>query len=145
MAAVAGAIAGMLGEELLPANEELLIENGGDLFSAFNKRERLRFMLVIRPSPGKSGQDPTGSGLGAMYVVRNSWAPLTKEKLMPLLSSHLIPALADAVATACGNRIKAADLAPTIDLATQIAGIKGVVSVIANKMAVWGEIELVKL
>lgn len=147
MAAVAGAIAGMLGEELLPANEELLIENGGDLFLRLQQTRTVAlyagnspfsWKIGIKIQPGQAWGLCTSSGtVGPAYSEGKADAAVV---LAP------DPALADAVATACGNRIKkAADLAPTIDFATQIAGIKGVVLVIANKMAVWGEIELVKL
>ncbi len=147
MAAVAGAIAGLLGEELLPANPELLIENGGDLFlhvkqprtvAIYAGNSPFSWKTGIKIQPGQAWGLCTSSGtVGPSYSEGKADAAV-------ILAPD--PALADAVATACANRIKtAADLASTIEFAAQIAGVTGAVLIIGEKMAVWGGIELVKL
>ncbi|HZJ83686.1 MAG TPA: hypothetical protein VFD57_07745 [Clostridia bacterium] len=55
-------------------------------------------------------------------------------------------ALADAVATAIGNRIKSIDnIQAVIDSSQNIKGINGLMIIMEDKLGVWGDIELVKL
>jgi ApbE superfamily uncharacterized protein (UPF0280 family) len=55
-------------------------------------------------------------------------------------------ALADAVATALGNRVRSsADLGRGLDQAKEIAGVVGAVIIVGDKLAAWGEIELTEL
>ncbi|HBK68776.1 MAG TPA: hypothetical protein DEB05_13005 [Firmicutes bacterium] len=147
MAAVAGAIAGMLGKKLLSSNKELLIENGGDLFLFVQKSREVAiyagnspfsWKTGLRIQPGKAWGLCTSSGtVGPSYSQGQADAVV-------ILSPD--PALADAVATATANRIKKPfDLQKAIDFASQIPGISGVVSICGSQMAVWGEIELVNL
>lgn len=147
MAAVAGAIAGLLGEELLPSNEELLIENGGDLFLRIQQprvvgiyagNSPFSWKIGLKIQPGQAWGLCTSSGtVGPSYSKGKADAAV-------ILSPD--PALADAVATACANRIKqAADLSSTTEFAARIAGVKGVLLIIGGQLAVWGEVELAKL
>lgn len=54
--------------------------------------------------------------------------------------------LADAVATATGNRVKESkDIKKAINFARSIGGIDGVVVIIEDKMGAWGNVNLVKL
>jgi hypothetical protein len=55
-------------------------------------------------------------------------------------------ALADAAATAIGNRIHSRqDISAGIEFAKRIAGVSGVMIVIAEKVGVWGDMEMVVL
>ncbi|MHB0885091.1 MAG: UPF0280 family protein, partial [Bacillota bacterium] len=52
-------------------------------------------------------------------------------------------ALADAAATAVGNRVKAPeDLKAGLRLASRIEGVLGAVVIVGDQMGVWGEVEL---
>jgi hypothetical protein len=54
--------------------------------------------------------------------------------------------LADAAATAVGNRVRSsADLERGLDRAKEIAGVVGAVIIVGDKLAAWGEIELTEL
>ena len=56
------------------------------------------------------------------------------------------PPLADAAATALGNRVmKRADLEHAAHWAEQIGGILGGVVIVKDAMATWGDIELVEV
>jgi ApbE superfamily uncharacterized protein (UPF0280 family) len=51
--------------------------------------------------------------------------------------------LADAAATAIGNRVKqASDIAGAIDFSKSISGLRGVIIIMGDSMGVWGEVKL---
>jgi len=53
-------------------------------------------------------------------------------------------ALADAVATGAGNLVKTGqDLMKAVDYAKNIPGISGIIIIKHEKMAVWGEMEII--
>ncbi len=55
-------------------------------------------------------------------------------------------ALADAAATALGNRIHTAgDLAAGIEFGRTIPGVLGLLAIIGERMAAWGELEIVRI
>ena len=55
-------------------------------------------------------------------------------------------ALADAAATAIGNRVRTAtDIEPALDFGLAIAGVRGVAIILGNRMGLRGELELVPL
>jgi uncharacterized protein len=54
--------------------------------------------------------------------------------------------LADAAATAIGNRVSvAADIDPAIQWGRSIEGVSGILIVLGKKMGMWGQMELVPL
>ena len=55
-------------------------------------------------------------------------------------------ALADAAATALGNRIQeAADIGSGLDFARQLPGVLGAAAVLGEHLGAWGEVELTRL
>ena len=55
-------------------------------------------------------------------------------------------ALADAAATAVGNRVKhRRDIQAAIEFARSISGIMGIVVIIGREMGAWGAVELLSL
>ena len=55
-------------------------------------------------------------------------------------------ALADAVATALGNRVQGPDdLAQALDWVQGVPGVLGALVVKGSRLAAWGEVELVRL
>jgi ApbE superfamily uncharacterized protein (UPF0280 family) len=147
MAAVAGAVAQSVAEDLLPWSPAVIIENGGDCYlslqdvvtvgvyagpdSPFRDRlalrfERHRFPLAICTSSGTIGHSLSFGKADAVTVVARD------------------AALADAAATAICNRVKTRqDVAPALEAARCIAGIEGVLVTIRDKLGVWGDMELV--
>jgi hypothetical protein len=148
MAAVAGAIAERVGQGLLAHSEEVVVENGGDIFMkttapataaiyAGNSPLSLKVGLKIdcggRPrsvctSSGTVGHSLSFGKADAVCIVSRSCA------------------LADAAATAVGNRVRSArDIPPAIEFARTIRGVEGVVVIVGAQLGAWGDIELVEI
>ncbi|NLY89580.1 MAG: UPF0280 family protein [Firmicutes bacterium] len=148
MAAVAGAIAEMLGNALQEAGvDEFFIENGGDLFFT-RKKPRLiavyagsspfSWRLGLKIPPGKPLSVCTSSGtVGPSFSMGRADAAV-------VLSPD--GALADAAATAAANRVRGpADLEKTAEYIGAIPGVTGVLLICGETLAAWGDIELADL
>jgi len=148
MAAVAGAIAEAVGEALLPASPELIIENGGDIFLASSRPRRVglyagrspfsgRLGLRIGPPLAPLGMCPSSGPVGHAVSFGEADAVV-------VLSPDA--ALADAGATAVGNRVTGKDDVPrALEFASGIEGIIGVLIVCGDQLGAWGQVELVPL
>ena len=148
MAAVAGAIAESTGRDLLAFTPEILVENGGDIYLKISKKRLVgvyagqsalskRIALEIMP-----GETPLGICTSS-GTVGHSLSLGTADAVIVLSPST---ALADAAATALCNMVKAADDIPqTIEKAQSIAGLRGLVVIMGDKMGVWGKIRIVPL
>jgi len=148
MAAVAGAIAWAIGERLRGAEEEAIIENGGDIYIAsraeriaaiFAGRSPFSMRIGIRISPDRTPISIcTSSGtVGPSLSFGHADA---------VAIAGRDGALADAAATAIANLVKApADLEPALDAALAIEGVEGVVAIIGDRLAARGAIELVEI
>lgn len=147
MAAVAGAIAGMVGSDFdLKTEPELVIENGGDIYLRSHK-ERVIAVFPGKNSPfcGKLGVlfQPQPEGLGICTSSGTIGHSLSLGKADAVMVTASDPALADAAATAGANRVQhSTDLPKAIDFLQAIPGIKGALIIKNQKIAVWGEIEL---
>jgi len=148
MAAVAGAVAEYVGRALLETSRDVIVENGGDLFvssredrtvsvyagnSPFSNRLGLRIRgadtpLGVCTSSGTVGHSTSFGKSDAVCVL----APDT--------------ALADAAATAAGNRIRGAgDIQKGLDFLGSLPGVTGGLIIVKEKMGAWGAVELVKI
>jgi len=148
MAAVAGAIAHFVGTDLLDYSDEVLVENGGDIFvktkrpatvSIFAGTSPLtnRLGLVLKPERMPMGVC-TSSG-----TVGHSLS-LGKADAVCIITSSA--SIADAAATALANRVTSkSKLANAIDSVRESEGIRGGVVIIGETVASWGEIELTHL
>lgn len=149
MAAVAGAIAHAVGERLHAESAEVLVENGGDLFIKTTRQRTIalyagtdspfsmRLGLRIPPEQTPLGLCTSSGTVGHSLSFGKSDAAV-------VLATDA--ALADAAATALGNRIQtAADIEPAFEWIQTINGISGAVILIGDKMGAWGEVELVTL
>ena len=148
MAAVAGAIAQNVGTGLLKFTDQVIVENGGDIYLKTNRpvtvsvfagtsrlSERFGLRIPVKHMPvgicSSSGTVGHSLSMGSADVVC-------------LVSSSA--AMADGAATSLGNRIKRkADLENVAVWAGGNKDIMGGVVIINNRMVTWGEIELVKL
>ena len=148
MASVAGAIAQYAGRGLMRITDQVIVENGGDIFL-------------------KAGRPVTVSIFAGDSVFSERFGMLIPERQMPLgvcsssarvghslsmgiadvvciLSSSA--ALADGAATALGNRIMAKkDIEKIADWANEIEGVLGGAAIVEDSMATWGDVELVEL
>src|SRR5690554_2775879 len=148
MAAVAGALAGMLGESLLAVGvNELFIENGGDLFFTRQKPRIIAVYAGRSPFSWKVGlKVTTGEPLSICTSAGTVGPSLSMGKADAAVIVSPDAALADAVATAAGNKIhKSSALAKTAEYIASVPGISGVLLICGTKLAAWGEIELVNL
>ena len=148
MAAVAGAIAEAVGRDLLAYSPEIIVENGGDIFLKISSKRLVGIYAGQSPFTKKialeimPGETPLGIGTSS-GTVGHSLSLGVADAVIVLSSSA---ALADAAATALGNMVKAADDIPrVIEEAQSIEGLDGMVTIIGDKMSVWGKIRIVPL
>ena len=148
MAAVAGAIAQMVGEDLLHYSPEVIVENGGDIWanvrepatvSVFAGRSAFSKNLGIALTPAMS---PCGICSSSGRFGRSF--SFGKADIATIIADTA--ALADAVATATCNMVQSdSDCAKAVSFATSISGVKGALVIYWDTMAVQGTIELTEI
>ncbi|MBU0990738.1 MAG: UPF0280 family protein [Proteobacteria bacterium] len=148
MAAVAGAIAQYVAEGLLDLADQVIVENGGDIFLKANRPLTVSVFAGASSLSGRFGllipirQMPLGV-CSSSATVGHSLSQGITDVVCALSSSA---ALADGAATALGNRVKKKkDLEQVAKWADQIQGILGGLVIVGDTMATWGDIELVEL
>jgi ApbE superfamily uncharacterized protein (UPF0280 family) len=146
MASVAGAVSEFVGSDLLDQTENLIIENGGDIFI------RAKNKLTVAIYAGESTLS-----YKVNIIVKPEETPLgictSSATVGPSLSFGIADAvcvisrsatLADAAASAIGNRIKTKkDIKPALDYGMKIPGVKGIVIISGNDMGAIGEVEFI--
>ena len=148
MAAVAGAIAGRVGTDLLQYTPEVIVENGGDIFLKVQKPITVGVFAGVSPLSLKVGlqiddiDDPfaicTSSG-----TVGHSLSMGNADAVCVMADSG---ALADAIATAAGNRVHSKkEINTAVDFGSTVSGVKGMAVVVADQIGVWGQWQLVPL
>ena len=148
MASVAGAIAEYVGKRLLKKTNQVIVENGGDLFLKANRPVTVSIFAGTSPLSEKIGLVipprlmPAGVA-SSSGTVGHSFS-MGKADVGCILSPSA--ALADAAATALCNRIQGPkDLNRIDEWARGIKGILAALVILGDKMATWGEIELIAL
>lgn len=147
MAAVAGAIADFIGRELLTYSDEVIIENGGDIFIKCKVSKRIgiycgekskfnnKLIIEIKPEDTPLGICTSSGTVGHSLSFGHTDATTVIAETATL---------ADALATKVGNIVKTEDdITKGIEFAKNISGTKGIIIVIGEKMAVWGDVKLV--
>ena len=145
MAAVAGAIAECVGKELLEFSPEIIVENGGDIFLKILKKRVVGIYAGSSPLTGKIGLEinPQDTPLGICTSSGTVGHSLSSGKADAVVVLAGSAALADAAATAIGNRAKqATDIDKALNFARGIGGLKGAVVIIGDKVGAWGEVKL---
>jgi ApbE superfamily uncharacterized protein (UPF0280 family) len=148
MAAVAGAVAGAVGRALREQCAEVIVENGGDIFLASREERVAAVFAGESPLSMKLGLKlpPCPDGCGLATSSGTVGPSLSFGKADAAVAFAADAALADAAATAIGNRVKTPDdLASAMDFAEGIPGISGALAIIGENLAAWGEMELVEL
>ncbi len=148
MAAVAGAIAEAVSRDLLPLSNEVIIENGGDIYLSTAKERVIGIYAGSSPLSMKigivieSGKTPLGICTSSGTVGHS--LSFGKADAVCVLSKS--GALADAAATAIGNIIQQGkDIRRGLERGKEIAGISGVLIISGEKMGTWGDIRLIEL
>jgi ApbE superfamily uncharacterized protein (UPF0280 family) len=148
MAAVAGAVAEYVARGLAELSDEVIVENGGDIFMVGATERTLR--LHAGPSPLS---DRVGIVLDAgLMPVAACTSSATVGPSVSLGSADAAcviadsGALADAVASALGNRVHSAeDVHVAIDAVKGIPGVRGLIVVVGETLGAWGVARLVAL
>jgi len=148
MAAVAGAIAESVGRELNKYSHQVVVENGGDIFintdfplvaAIFAGRSPLSMKVGINVPPARPGLSLCTSSA----TVGHSLSRGSADAVCVIARSC---ALADAAATAIGNRIRSPrDIQPVINDSQHIDGVMGIVAILGSELGAWGQVELVPL
>jgi len=148
MAAVAGVISEMMGEKLLKYCSEVIVENGGDIYLKSNTERNIavfagaskfskKIAIKIKAEETPLGICTSSGTVGPSLSFGCADAVVIKAKNA---------ALADAAATAAANRVKTGDdLIKAVDFVKDIDEITGILAVKEDKMAVWGNIEIVPI
>ncbi len=145
MAAVAGAIAEYVGRELLDFSPEIIVENGGDIFIKTIRKRTVGVYAGESPLTGKIGLEiePRDTPLGICTSSGTVGHSVSYGRADAVVVVSTSAALADAAATAIGNRVQNhEDINNAIELGRGIDGLKGILIIIGEKVGVWGNIKL---
>jgi ApbE superfamily uncharacterized protein (UPF0280 family) len=145
MAAVAGAIAECVGRELLTYTAEIIVENGGDIFLKIKKDRVVGIYAGASPLTGKLGLE-IEAGTTPLGICTSSGTvghSLSFGRADAVVVVAAAASLADAAATAIGNRVKKPeDIDTALEFARSIGDLRGTVIVIGEKIGVQGDIKL---
>lgn len=146
MASVAGAISEFVGYDLFDATENLIIENGGDIF--LRSKNKLRVAIYAGESTlsyivnlvVKTEDTPLGICTSSATVGPS--LSFGKADAVCVISTSAT--LADAAASAIANRVKSKkNIKFALDYGIKIPGVKGIVIICGNDMGAIGEVEFV--
>ncbi len=146
MASVAGAVADMVADDLSPLSEEVIVENGGDIHLRSTRERRVgvfagdspwsgRLALKVDPTP------PEGMGIcTSSATVGPSYSAGVADCALVVAECA---ALADAAASALGNRAKDAErMEEAMEAVMEIAGVMGCLLVLGERLGVRGDLRL---
>ena len=148
MAAVAGALAARVGRQLAPLSPEVIVENGGDIFLAIQQPATVALFAGQSPLSHRVGLhlDPSLSPLGVCTSSASVGHSLSFGRADAACVLAESAALADAAATALGNRVQGPDtIAFALAWAAALPDILGAVVIVGEKLGAWGRVELVPL
>lgn len=148
MAAVAGAIAEHVGHGLLSYSDEVIVENGGDVFikadspvtvAIYAGGSPLSMQIGLRvDSARKALSVCTSSG-----TVGHSFS-LGMADAVSVVSESC--SLADAAATSICNQIRSkADIQKAVDFGKSIKGVAGLIVIMGDEIGMWGKLEIVPI
>ncbi|MBN3033218.1 MAG: UPF0280 family protein [Candidatus Saganbacteria bacterium] len=148
MAAVAGALAQFVGRELRQFSDELIVENGGDIYLKINQPRKVgifagpspfseKIALELEPRPRPFSVCTSSGTVGPSFSFG-------KADAVVVIAENAL--LADAAATAVGNAVtEAADIEKGLKLAKKIRGLDGVLIIKGDQLGALGKIRIVPL
>lgn len=145
MAAVAGAFSKFVGQELLRFSDEIIVENGGDIFLRSLKARSIGIYAGHSPLSNQLALRIYGSEAPCGICTSSGTVghSLSFGKADAAVVIHPDASVADACATALGNKVsKAEDIEPALEEISRIAGFKGALVIIGEALGAIGEIEL---
>lgn len=148
MAAVAGAMSKLVGQRLLELSNEVIVENGGDIFLKSDKDRTIGIYAGKSPLSRKialrinKNQTPCGICTSSGTVGHS----LSFGKTDAALVIHPDASVADASATALGNSVKKAeDIEGALSHINKIPGIRGALVIIGEAFGAIGDIEICRI
>lgn len=148
MAAVAGAIAEKVGKELLKFSQEVVVENGGDIFLSIQHPVKVALYAGASPFSLKLALDidPNQTPLGICTSAGTVGPSLSFGRADAICVVSKSAAVADAFATSIGNLIKTAgDIKKGIAFAQEHKEIEGVIIVSGDHIGIWGKVKVIAL
>lgn len=145
MAAVAGAIAECVGRELLGFSPEIIVENGGDIYLKILRKRMVGIFAGDSLLTGKIGLEiePEDTPLGICTSSGTVGHSLSYGRPDAVVALSASTALADAAATAIGNRVnQSTDIDAAIEYGRNIDGLKGIVIIVGKSVGAWGDVKL---
>ncbi len=145
MAAVAGAIAQMVGEDLAALSKEVIVENGGDNYIRSASDRVVSIYAGNSPLSGKVGLlvHATETPLGICTSSGTVGPSISLGKADAAVVVAASAALADAAATTVGNAVFTTDDIPrALEIAQGINRLIGAVIIKDDHMGVWGKLEI---
>lgn len=147
MAAVAGAVSKYTGRHLLQFTEEILVENGGDIFIKSKQDRRILVYAGSSTLSNKLALLVPGNNLELGICTSSGTVghslSFGKADAAVILSRDVV--LADAAATSVGNIVKDKECIESgIEYAMSIEGVVGVLIIVGDKMGICGDIEIIK-
>jgi ApbE superfamily uncharacterized protein (UPF0280 family) len=148
MAAIAGAIAEHVGLGLLNFTDQVIVENGGDVFIKTNTPVTVGIFAGASPLSMQVGIQLNCEKKPAAVCTSSGTLghslSLGKADAVCVVADSC--ALADAAATSIGNLIQSpADINNAITSGQKMAEIAGIVIIAGEKIGVWGNLEVVSL
>jgi hypothetical protein len=146
MASVARAISEFVGNDLLQQTENIIIENGGDIF--LKSKKELTASVYAGESPlsykVKFIVKPEDSPLGICTSSATVGPSLSFGKADAVCVISQSATLADAAASAIGNKVKGKnDIRNALDFGIKIPGVLGIIIILRNDMGAIGELQFV--
>jgi len=142
---VAGAVALYVGEELLKLADEVIIENGGDLFLKINEDKRIGVYLGERTELKsltikiKKQDYPFGIASSSAYLGHS--LNLGRADLVTVIAKDSI--IADGFATSLSNPIKKEEnIEKVLGFAKESDSIEGLLVAFEGKIFLWGALEI---
>ncbi|MFH2144746.1 MAG: UPF0280 family protein [Candidatus Omnitrophota bacterium] len=144
MAGVAGAIAEHVGKQLLAYTDEVIIENGGDIFLSIKKRRTVGIFAGANNICNRLGiileASKTPYGLCASSGTFGHSLSFGKTDATVVLAKNTV--LADCFATAIGNLVAcSSDIPKALKFAKKYREILGLIIITKDSLAAYGKIK----
>jgi ApbE superfamily uncharacterized protein (UPF0280 family) len=146
MASVAGAIAQFVGYDLLKYSENLIIENGGDIFLKSMGKMIVSIFAGTSPLSYKTKfiVNPIKKPLGICTSSATVGPSLNFGKADAICVISNSATLSDAAATAIGNKVKnSKDLKKALDFGMKIENVQGIIIIYGETIGAIGEVEFI--
>lgn len=148
MAAVAGAIAQAVGRQLEGRVREVIVENGGDIYLSGQRDRIVGIFAADSPFSNRIGLKVSGKEMpvGVCTSSGTVGPSLSLGRADAAVIKAKDAALADAVATGAGNLVQEeGDLMRAVEYAQSVEGVLGIIVIKRDKLAAWGEMEIIPL